>query len=104
MAAGSSRVSDKLLARGFAFLTTLALAATPLVAQPAHAASPKISPALLAQMTAHPLERVPVIVEMNAASLPFSSPVNTALAQQAVSILQMNGQAVGGLPIIQGAA
>jgi len=104
MAPGSSRPLHKLLTRGLTFVSTLVLAAAPLVAQPAYAAIPKISPALLAQMTAHPSQRVPVIVEMNAASLPFSSPVNTALAQQAVSILQMNGQAVGGLPIIQGAA
>jgi serine protease AprX len=107
MLRGSGRVQGKLLNRAFAVGISVALAAAPLVAQPArlaHADNAKISPALFAQMTANPLQRVPVIVEMNAASFPFSKPVNTSLAQAAVSILQANGQSVGGLPIIQGAA
>src|SRR5579859_711845 len=64
----------------------------------------KISAPLLAQMTANPLQLLPVIVEMNAATAPFSTGVNSTLAQQAVTVLQANGQAVGGLPIIEGAA
>src|SRR5438552_17312847 len=55
-------------------------------------------------MTANPLQQLPVIVEMNATASPFVGSVNVTLAQQAVAILQANGQSVGGLPIIQGAA
>jgi serine protease AprX len=64
----------------------------------------KITPALQAQMTANPLKRLPVIVQMNQASVPFSSAANDQLANQALSILQANGQAIGPLPIIDGAA
>ena len=63
-----------------------------------------VSPSLVAEMTAFPLERIPIIVEMNAPTPPFGSAANLALTQQAVSILSANGQVVGGLPIIQGAA
>jgi serine protease AprX len=63
-----------------------------------------VSPALAAEMTAYPLERIPVIIEMSAPRAPFAPPVNASLAQQAVSILNSYGQAVGALPIIQGAA
>ena len=35
---------------------------------------------------------------------PFASSANLQLAQQAVTILQANGQAVGALPIVNGAA
>ena len=55
-------------------------------------------------MTAFPLERIPIIIEMNPPSPPFGSGANAALAQQAVSILSANGQAIGALPIVQGAA
>jgi serine protease AprX len=89
----------------FAVLCALLLVGSSLPAQPAHAQVPsKISPALLAQITAHPLQRVPIIVELNSAGPPFTAPVNTLLAQQAISILSAHGQAIGGLPIIQGAA
>src|SRR5712692_7911875 len=64
----------------------------------------KISAPLLAQMASNPLQRLPIILEMNPPTSPFSSGVNSALAQQAVTILQANGQAVGGLPIIEAAA
>src|SRR5919201_3630905 len=107
MLKGSRRACSQFLVKTLSFIASLVLAAAPLVggAHPAHAqSSSKISPALLAQITANPLQRVPVIVEMNAPSLPFSTPVNTGLAQQAVSILNANGQAVGGLPIVSGAA
>jgi len=66
--------------------------------------SQKIAPALLTQMTANPLQLLPVIVEMNATAPPFVGSVNVTLAQQAAAILQANGQSVGGLSIIQGAA
>src|SRR5260370_16482427 len=55
-------------------------------------------------MTANPLQLQPVILEMTEASAPFSSGSNLTLAQQAVSILQANGQVVGPLAIIGGAA
>ena len=64
----------------------------------------KISPALLAAITANPLQRYPVIVEMNPPAAPFTSGANQALAQQAVSILNANGLAFGGLSLVQGAA
>jgi serine protease AprX len=79
----------------------------PLSAAPVNADSnslQKISAALLAQMASNPLQRVPVIVELNPATLRLSSGNNAALAQIAVAILQANGQAVGGLPLIEGAA
>jgi serine protease AprX len=64
----------------------------------------KIQPALQAEMLAYPLEQIPVIVEMNPATAPFSSGSNLNLANQAVSILNGNGHAFGALSIIQGAA
>src|SRR5579864_8890336 len=64
----------------------------------------KIQPTLLADMTANPLAQIPVIIEMAPASAPFSSDSNLTLAQQAVSILNLNGHAFGALPIVQGAA
>jgi serine protease AprX len=64
----------------------------------------KISPQLVADMTATPLALIPVIVEMAPASPPFAPGVNLALAQQAVTILNANGQPVGALPLIQAAA
>ncbi|TME99853.1 MAG: hypothetical protein E6I52_14790 [Chloroflexi bacterium] len=41
---------------------------------------------------------------MSPPTAPFSPTINLALSQQAVSILSSNGQAVGALPIIEGAA
>ncbi len=64
----------------------------------------KIEPALLSEMTAHPTESIPVIVEMAPATAPFSSGSNMTLANQAVSILNANGHAFGALSIIEGAA
>src|SRR5690349_12772283 len=64
----------------------------------------KIQPALQADMLANPLQQIPVIVEMAPATAPFSSGSNLTLAQQAVSILNANGQAFGALSIIQCAA
>src|SRR5919202_966223 len=76
----------------------LAAAVVPL-AVPARAQSlnlQKVSPALVTQMTASPLALIPVIIEMAAASPPFAPGTNLALAQQAVTILNANGQTVGG--------
>src|SRR5438309_705186 len=64
----------------------------------------KIAPSLLAQMQAHPLQRVPVIVEMRSAGTPATGRSNVDLAQQALAILQAHGRALGGLPIVSGAA
>lgn len=64
----------------------------------------KIQPGLLAEMTAHPLAQIPVIIEMAPAAAPFTAGSNLNLAQRAVSILNTNGHAYGALPIIQGAA
>jgi serine protease AprX len=74
------------------------------LAASAQSANSKISSTLLAEMTSFPLERIPVIVEMIQASAPFGTATNVTLAQQAVSILNANGQAVGALPIVNGAA
>jgi serine protease AprX len=64
----------------------------------------KIAPSLLTAMTANPTALLPVIVEMNEATAPFGITPNLYLAQQAVTLLQTYGQAVGGLEIIDGAA
>src|SRR5207302_2689179 len=89
----------------FAFIPALAVALS-VVAVPATAQTAgqqKIEPALLAEMTAYPLENIPVILEMNPPSAPFSTGINQTLADQAVSILSANGHAFGALSIIQGA-
>src|SRR5690349_12784481 len=57
----------------------------------------KIAPALLTAMTANPATLLPVIVEMNEATVPFGTTPNLYLAQQAVTLLRTYGQAVGGL-------
>src|SRR4030088_2847480 len=92
-----------------ALVPTIALA-LPLSAAPASADGntnqpQKISAALLAQMASNPLQRLPIILEVNPPTLRSSGAGNNAaLAQVAMAILQANGQAVGGLPIIAGAA
>jgi subtilisin family serine protease len=96
----------QLLVRNVVIGIACAIAALPLaLPQSAHAQTQsKIAPALLAQITANPLARMPVIVEMNPTHAPFVGKLNVTLAQEAVSILQANGHAIGGLPIVQGAA
>src|SRR5258708_12088627 len=91
-----------------ALVPTLALALH-LVAAPVGAegatSQQKVSAALQAQMAANPLQRLPIILELNPPTLRSSGVVNNgALAQAAMAILQANGQAVGGLPIVAGAA
>jgi len=96
-------------------VVALALVPTIALAFPLSAAAPasadgsngqqKISASLQAQMASNPLQRLPVILELNPPSLRSSGVLsNGALAQAAMAILQANGQAVGGLPIIAGAA
>jgi serine protease AprX len=80
----------------------LLISALPTSAQTS--ATQKIAPALQALMTANPVQMQPIILEMTEPSAPFSSRSNLTLAQQAVSILQANGQVVGALPILDGAA
>src|SRR5712691_516380 len=68
------------------------------------AANPqKVAPSLLAQMQAHPRDRLPVIVEMKSSS-PSATGQNDDPAQQALAILQAHGRAFGTLPIVNGAA
>jgi serine protease AprX len=100
-----SRRSRHFLLVALAFVPAFALA-LPLSAPVSAQASSqdKISAPLLAQMASNSLQRLPIILEMNPPSSPLSGGVNSSLAQQAVTILQANGQAVGGLPIIEGAA
>jgi serine protease AprX len=94
--------------RALRILPALALAGAAIFPWPSMTATAsgqqKIQPALLAEMTAHPLEQIPVIVEMAPASAPFARGINQTLAQQAVSLLSANGHAFGALSIIQGAA
>jgi serine protease AprX len=106
MTPGLLRTSRQLLLKTLSLALALLLVVLPLAALPvsAQSANQKIAPALLAQMASNPLQRLPVIVEMNPGGYPFVGAVNVTLAQQAVAILQSNGQSVGGLPIIQGAA
>jgi serine protease AprX len=91
----------------FRLLPGLALLGLSLPSVPVSAQSvnlTKVAPALLADMTAKPLARIPVILEMNPPAAPFSSGANEMLALQAVAILNTYGQAYGALGILQGAA
>jgi serine protease AprX len=91
----------------FRVLPTLGLLVLPYGPQPVAAQTStqdKIASSLQAQMAANPAALLPVIIEMAEASVPFANSPNQQLAQQAVTILQTNGQAVGALPIISGAA
>jgi serine protease AprX len=81
-----------------------ALLSRPAVVTAQTSSQQKIEPALQTQMAANPSALLPVIIEMAPASAPFTSTSNLQLAQQAVTILQSNGQAVGALPIVNGAA
>ena len=90
--------------RAVPLLVPLVVALAPVPVTADSTSQAKIQPALLAEMTANPLEQIPVIVEMAPATAPFSSGSNLTLAQQAVSILNANGKAFGALSIIQGAA
>jgi serine protease AprX len=92
--------------RLFSVLAALALVGLMLAPFPVAASSSqqKIEPQLLTDMTANPLEMIPVIVEMRSATPPFTPGSNETLANQAVSLLNANGHAFGALSIIQGAA
>jgi serine protease AprX len=107
MTIATSSPIRRLKLRLFSSLVVLLALASPRIA-PAGVAeavsAPTITPSLLAQMQATPLQRLPIILEMKAASPPFSSGANVLLAQQALSILSTYAQGFGGLPIINGAA
>ena len=98
-------------ARLFALLIVRLLVALAPVALPgtapsvqAQAVTSKIAPALQTLMTANPTKMLPVLVEVNEGSAPFTAGINVTLAQQALTILQTYGQPVGPLPIVDGAA
>ena len=84
-------------------IALLVLPLRPLSVQ-AQSVTSKIAPALQTLMTASPTKMLPVIVEVSEATPPFTAGVNVTLANQALSILQANGQPVGPLPIVDGAA
>jgi serine protease AprX len=62
-----------------------------------------IDPVLQQQMLANPLQRLPVIVEMEHILSPLAG-ANVQLAQQAFNLLQLNGQAQAALPLLDSAA
>src|SRR5712691_770375 len=85
-------------------LGMLGLPSGPSAAAALSSTDQKIDPALQVQLAAHPAALLPVIIEMAPTSAPFGSLPNQQLAQQAVTILQANGQAIGGLSLVNGAA
>src|SRR5260221_12417202 len=94
----TARLLAHLLVICFAALALLALPVSPLPVSAQTSAPQKIVPALQAVMTANPLQLQPIILEMTEASPPFSNGSNLTPAQQAVSILQANGQGGGAPP------
>ena len=69
----TSRRSRQFVLLALAILPAFALALPLSTPVSAHASGgPKISPALLAQMTSNPLQRLPLILEMSPPSAPFS--------------------------------
>src|SRR5215207_2403677 len=64
----------------------------------------RIDPELLLQMTAQPLRRLPVIVEMRPPAPPFPVQANQPRAERALALLTQHGRPIGGLALISGAA
>jgi serine protease AprX len=64
----------------------------------------KIDPALRARMTADPLAVLPVIVEMQQPTAPFTSSPNVDRANEALELLRLHGTPVAGLSLISAAA
>jgi serine protease AprX len=64
----------------------------------------RIDPALLQQMATDRARPLPIIVEMAPPRPPFASGVNQQLAQRALALLQLYGQPVGALALINAAA
>src|SRR5437763_810166 len=84
-----------------ALVFALVLPFLSLNAQADQLAQDKIDPALLQLMSARPNALLPVIVEM---SSPEGAATNASRANEALDLLRANGQAVGGLAIIDAAA
>jgi hypothetical protein len=70
----------------------------------AQSAPPKIAPALQQRMLAAPTKLLPVIVEMEPPSWPFSAHPGLQRAQAGLDLLRQYGRPVGALPLIGGAA
>src|SRR6267143_1408774 len=64
----------------------------------------KIDPALRERMQAHPLSLLPIIVEMQSATTPFTAAPNVDRANQAMDLLRLYGTPVAGLALIDSAA
>ena len=79
----------------------LLFASVPMPSRAEEGAAGKIDPALASLMTANPNALRPIIVEMQP---PPSNSTNLARANEALDLLRANGQAVGGLAIIDSAA
>ena len=90
---------------GLALSVALVLAGPgPVAPLPAAAGSAApIDPVLQQQMQANPLQPLPVILEMEHVASPLSG-ANAQLAQQALALLQLNGQGQAALPLLASAA
>ena len=107
MPRGSVTNFPKLMSTVGRLLPALALLGVSLMPPPVAAQSTgqqKIAVALQAQMAANPSTLIPIIIQMNPPTAPFSSRINQSLANRAYSILQANGVAYGSLPVVIGAA
>jgi serine protease AprX len=89
-----------------AFLLALVLAGPAFILPRPAAALPfaaPIDPLLQQQMQANPLQPLPVILEMEHVASPLAG-ANAQLAQQALALLQLNGQPQVALPLLASAA
>jgi serine protease AprX len=101
-----SRISNPFLLAALRVWLAIWLAASGLSSAPPVTASglvAQIDPLLQQQMLANPLQRLPVIVEMDHGVAPLLG-ANDRLAQQALGLLRLNGQAQAALPLISSAA
>ncbi len=105
--AGSAFLIQGVVPRlALALLMAFAASAPRLVSAPRAAAAPlvaPIDPVLVQQMTANPGRKLPVIVQMNPI-LGHALGANARLADQALSLLRLNGVAEVTLPLVSGAA
>ena len=90
---------------GLALTVALTLAGPGLISPQRAAAglAAPIDPVLQQQMLADPLQPLPVILEMEHIASPLAG-ANTQLAQQALNLLQVNGQGQAALPLLASAA
>src|SRR6266567_225653 len=106
MARSGFLIKGALLRLALASLLALAASAPQIVASPRTAAASgaaSIDPVLVQQMTANPGRKLPVIVQMSP-TLGHALGVNARLADQALSLLRLNGVAEMTLPLVSGAA